>query len=130
MKENTFSNRSILFLNDVHPDLSKLAYKALELSVVDFGISEGLRSIERQKKLYAEGKSKTLNSRHLSGHAIDVMAYPTRSVSWDFKYYQEIAVAFKNASSILNIPVEWGGDWKPFCDGPHFQLPWQQYPLI
>lgn len=110
MKENTFSNRSILFLNDVHPDLSKLAYKALELSVVDFGISDGLRSIERQKQLYAEGKSKTLNSRHLSGHAIDVMAYPTTSVSWDFKYYQGIAVAFKNASSILNIPVEWGGD--------------------
>ncbi|EOV6166137.1 MULTISPECIES: M15 family metallopeptidase [Citrobacter] len=128
MKEKSFSERSILMLKNVHTDLSKLAFTALELSVVNFGITEGLRSAERQQQLFNEGKSKTLNSRHLSGHAIDVLAYPTSSGSWEFKYYQEIAVAFKKASSILDIPIEWGGDWKSFCDGPHFQLPWQQYP--
>ncbi|WP_213131953.1 M15 family metallopeptidase [Citrobacter sp. FP75] len=128
MKEDSFSERSIIMLKSVHSDLAKLACKALELSIIDFGIIEGVRSIERQKQLFIEGKSKTLNSRHLSGHAIDVLAYPTTSGSWEFKYYQEISIAFKKASSMLDIPIEWGGDWKPFCDGPHFQLPWQQYP--
>lgn len=125
-----FSGKSIEMLKNVHPALMELAFKALDLSVIDFSITEGVRTIERQKQLFKDGKSKTLNSRHLSGHAIDVFAYPTPSGSWEFKYYQDIATAFKNASEILNIPIEWGGDWKPFCDGPHFQLPWKQYPLI
>ena len=123
-----FSERSVHNLTLVHPDLIKLAYKALQLSSVDFGVIEGVRTLERQRELVQEGKSQTLKSRHLSGHAIDVFAYPTPLGSWDFKYYQEIAMAFKTASQILNIPVEWGGDWKTFCDGPHFQLPCSQYP--
>lgn len=85
--------------------------------------------MDRQKLLFSQGKSKTLNSRHLSGHAIDVFAYPTPTGSWELKYYKEIAVAFKQASAELNIAIEWGGDWQSICDGPHFQLPWKQYPL-
>lgn len=130
INEKKFSEKSINNLKNIHPDLVQLAFKALELSTIDFSITEGVRSIERQKQLVKEGKSQTLNSRHLSGHAIDVFAYPTSSGSWEFKYYQDIATAFKMASATLDIPVEWGGDWKPFCDGPHFQLPWKKYPLI
>lgn len=129
MNDFIFSERSKNNLVGVHNDLGTLAYQALKLSTVDFCITEGLRTIEQQKLLVKQGKSQTLNSRHLSGHAIDVFAYPDASGSWDFAYYEMIADAFKKASVITNLPIEWGGDWKTFKDGAHFQLPWRDYPL-
>ncbi|WP_407714994.1 MULTISPECIES: M15 family metallopeptidase [Enterobacter] len=123
-----FSQRSETKLVGVHPDLLKVVRRALELSPVDFGITEGLRTIERQKQLVAEGKSQTMNSRHITGHAVDVYAYPTPAGSWDMTYYRQIADAFKAASIELKIPVEWGGDWKSLKDGPHMQLPFDKYP--
>ena len=123
-----FSQRSENNLRGVHPDLVKVVRLALELSPVDFGITEGLRTVERQKQLVAEGKSQTMNSRHISGHAVDVFAYPTPAGSWDWQYYQQISQAFKQAGKNLGIPVEWGGDWKTLKDGPHFQLPYANYP--
>ncbi|MCK7174376.1 M15 family metallopeptidase [Enterobacter cloacae] len=123
-----FSQRSETKLVGVHPDLVKVVRRALELSPVDFGITEGLRTIERQKQLVAEGKSQTMNSRHITGHAVDVYAYPTPAGSWDMTYYRQIADAFKAASIELKIPVEWGGDWKSLKDGPHMQLPFDKYP--
>lgn len=123
-----FSQRSENNLRSVHPDLMKVVRLALELSPVDFGITEGLRTVERQKQLVAEGKSQTMNSRHISGHAVDVFAYPTPAGSWDWQYYQQISQAFKLAGKNLGIPVEWGGDWKTLKDGPHFQLPYADYP--
>ncbi|EGO4235752.1 M15 family metallopeptidase [Escherichia coli] len=123
-----FSQRSEINLRGVHPDLVKVVRLALELSPVDFGITEGLRTVERQKQLVAEGKSQTMNSRHISGHAVDVFAYPTPAGSWDWQYYQQISRAFKQAGKNLGIPVEWGGDWKTLKDGPHFQLPYADYP--
>ncbi len=119
------SERNLLF---VHPDLVRIARRALELTLEDFGISEGVRTLERQKQLLKSGKSQTLNSRHLTGHAIDILAYPTPKGSWDFSDYELIAPAFKQASRELSIPVEWGGDWQTFKDGVHFQLPWSVYP--
>lgn len=123
-----FSQRSEDRLKGVNPDLVKIARRALQLSPVDFGITEGLRTQERQKKLVAEGKSQTMNSRHLTGHAVDVYAYPTPAGSWDMAYYRQIAEAFKAASVELAIPVEWGGNWTTLKDGPHFQLPHKDYP--
>lgn len=123
-----FSQRSEKNLEGVNSDLVKVVRQALALSSVDFGITEGLRTQERQKQLVAEGKSQTMKSRHITGHAIDVFAYPTLSGSWDWKYYEQIASAFKLASSQLGIPIEWGGDWKTLKDGPHFQLPHREYP--
>lgn len=122
-----FSQRSETRLQGVHPDLVRVTRRALALSPVDFGISEGLRTLERQKQLVAEGKSQTMNSRHLSGHAVDVVAYVGSAVSWDWSLYEQIAQAFKQAAAELSIPVEWGGDWKTLKDGPHFQLPFAQY---
>ena len=123
-----FSQRSENNLRGVHPDLVKVVRLALELSPVDFGITEGLRTVERQKQLVAEGKSQTMNSRHISGHAVDVFAYPTPAGSWDWQYYQQISQAFKQAGKNLGIPVEWGGDGKTLKAGPHFQLPYADYP--
>lgn len=128
MSEFNFSVRSENNLIGLNADLIRVVRRALQLSVVDFGITEGLRSVERQKRLVAERKSQTLNSRHISGHAVDVIAYPTPAGSWEWKYYQQIAEAFKQAGRELNIPVEWGGDWKSLRDGPHFQLPHVDYP--
>lgn len=128
MSNFKFSQRSENNLKGVNPDLVKIVRRALQLSPVDFGITEGLRTVERQRQLIAAGKSQTMNSRHISGHAVDVFAYPTSAGSWEWKYYEQIATAFKQAAKELNIPVEWGGDWKTLKDGPHFQLPHAKYP--
>lgn len=119
---NKFSQRSELNLKGVKSELVKVIRRALEISPVDFGITEGLRTAERQKKLVEEGKSQTMNSRHLTGEAVDVVAYVNGVVSWDFKYYRQIADAVKRAAQELDVSVEWGGDWKTLVDGPHFQL--------
>jgi hypothetical protein len=117
-----FSQRSENNLKGVKPQLVAVVRRALELTSVDFGITEGLRTQERQKQLYAEGKSQTMNSRHLTGEAVDVVAYVGGTVSWDFPLYRKIAEAFKQAAQELNTPIEWGGDWTTLVDGPHFQL--------
>ena len=128
MSNFKFSQRSENNLKGVNSDLVKIVRRALQLSPVDFGIRVGLRTVERQRQLVAAGKSQTMNSRHISGHAVDVFAYPTSAGSWEWKYYEQIATAFKQAAKELNIPVEWGGDWKTLKDGPHFQLPHAKYP--
>lgn len=128
MSNFKFSQRSENNLKGVNSDLVKIVRRALQLSPVDFGITEGLRTVERQRQLVAAGKSQTMNSRHISGHAVDVFAYPTSTGSWEWKYYEQIATAFKQAAKEMNIPVEWGGDWKTLKDGPHFQLPHAKYP--
>ncbi|ECE5860676.1 M15 family peptidase [Salmonella enterica subsp. enterica] len=125
-----FSPKSESNMRGVNADLVNLARVALTLSTVDFGVIEGLRTRERQKELVATGKSQTMKSRHLTGNAIDVYAYPAGEPtgSWEWKYYEQIAKAFRLASQQTGIPVEWGGDWKTLKDGPHFQLPSAQYP--
>jgi peptidoglycan LD-endopeptidase CwlK len=120
--------RSLERLKGVHPDLVKVVKLAIEKSEIDFTVGEGLRTIETQRKYVAEGKSKTMNSRHLTGHAVDLWPLVNGSVTWDWKYYYPMAEAMKNAAKELNIQIEWGGDWKSFKDGPHFQLPSKTYP--
>lgn len=117
------SQRSIDRLNGVHPDLVSVVKLAIERSDVDFMVTEGLRSKERQKELVAAGASKTMNSRHITGHAVDLAAY-VNEIRWDWPLYEKIAKAMKQAAYELNIKIEWGGDWKSFKDGPHFQIPW------
>lgn len=111
----------------VHPDLVRVVHRALQLSPIDFGISEGLRTMERQIQLKKAGASKTLNSRHLSGHAVDVVAYIGSEVRWDWPLYEQIAVAFRQAARELDVPIVWGGDWTTLKDGPHFELSWSKY---
>ncbi|WP_145499718.1 M15 family metallopeptidase [Yersinia bercovieri] len=115
-------------LNGVHPDLVKVVRRALELTPIDFKVIEGRRTLERQRQLVKAGASQTLNSRHLTGHAIDIVPLPDGKVSWEWKYFYPMADAIKQAAAELGIAVEWGGNWSTFKDGPHFQLPARQYP--
>lgn len=116
------SQRSIERLKGVHPDLVSVVMLAIERTDVDFLVTEGLRTKERQRELVAAGASKTMNSRHITGHAVDLAAY-VNGIRWDWPLYEKIAKAMKQAAYELNIKIEWGGDWKSFKDGPHFQLP-------
>lgn len=132
-------------LEGVHPDLVRVVKRAIELTTQDFSVFEGVRSLERQKKLVAQGKSQTLDSRHITGHAVDLLPYP---ITWDWDYYFPIADAMIKASHELGIPLRWGGNWRvkdlrkwhgtakhlnskypgKFPDGPHFELPKRYYP--
>jgi len=120
--------RSVMRLKGVHPDLVKVVQHAIEISAVDFTVLEGLRTIERQRELVKAGASQTLKSRHLTGHAVDLGAWVDDQVDWSWPLYDKIAKAMKTAAADLKIPLEWGGDWKQFKDGPHFQLPFKDYP--
>lgn len=120
--------RSLMRLNGVHDDLVRVVRHAIELSPVNFSVIEGLRSLERQKALVEAGASRTLRSRHLTGHAVDLAPWVDGEVRWDWPLFGPIATAMKTAARELEIPIEWGGDWKTFRDGPHFQLPWKDYP--
>ena len=121
-------SKSLAKLNGVHPDLVKVVKAAIKLSEVDFTVLEGLRTLTRQKQLFAAGATKTLNSRHLTGHAVDLGALIGGTVRWDFPLYTVISKAMKQASRDLGIPITWGGDWRTFKDGPHYELPWSKYP--
>jgi len=119
------SQRSKQRLSGVHPDLVAVVKRAIEITEQDFAVTEGVRNIDRQRQLVAKGKSTTMNSRHLTGHAVDLVPFP---VSWDWEYFYPIADAMKEAAKELKVSLEWGGDWKSFPDGPHFQLSWKKYP--
>ena len=115
-------------LSGVHPDLVAVVKRALEITEVDFAVLEGVRSRARQEQLFKQKATKTMNSRHLTGHAVDLGAYVGGSIRWDWPLYYQIADAMKAAAAELEVPLTWGGDWKTFPDGPHFELPWAQYP--
>lgn len=120
--------RSRSRLNGVHADLVRVVERAIQITPVDFTVLEGLRTLARQKQLVAAHASTTMKSRHLTGHAVDLGAYVGRSVRWDWPLYYKIAAAMKQAAAEVGVPIEWGGDWRTFKDGPHFQLPWADYP--
>lgn len=118
-----FSTRSYKNLVGVDPRLVCICGIAITTSTIDFVVTEGLRTEERQKELFAQRKTTTLNSKHLIGHAVDVAAWVHGEIDWKtWKYYERIAIAFKNAGKYLNVPVVWGGDWHSFKDGCHFEL--------
>ena len=121
------SSRSLSRLEGVHPDLVKVVKRAIQITEQDFTVLEGLRSLERQKELVKKGASKTMNSRHLTGHAVDIAPWVNGGVSWDWDYYYEVADAMKEAAMELGADITWGGDWK-WADGPHWELSWQRYP--
>lgn len=125
----TLGSRSRQRLEGVHPDLVRVVERAIGTTTVDFTVLEGRRTPERQRQLVAAGASQTMNSRHLTGHAVDLGAWVNNQVRWDWPLYYRIADAMKAAAQAENVPIEWGGDWKTFKDGPHYQLPWKEYPV-
>lgn len=124
------SQRSEQNLRGVHPDLVKVVRRAIKLSRVDFMVIEGKRNEARQRQLVANGQSQTMNSRHLTGHAVDCAPLIHRQIPWnDWSKFELVARAMKKAAAELNVEIEWGGDWVNFKDGPHFQLSYRAYPL-
>ena len=141
--------RSLTNMYGIHPDLRTVMNHALSVSTVDMSVIEGLRSEERQRKLVAQGKSQTMKSRHLTGHAVDVVPWVNGQITWDWDFYYPMADAIMKAAKSTNIPIRWGGNWHvkdirswdgtaeelakdypgSFSDGPHFELTWGDYPL-
>lgn len=130
----SFSTSSIAHLSKVHPDLQKVFSKAIQYSSVDFGIEYPVRSQAEQEVLVLKGNSSSLKSRHVLRpqdtyvHAVDVFAWVNGKISWQMKYYKQIAKAVFRAAIEEQVQIEWGGHWIKPIDGPHFQLSWKEYP--
>ena len=122
------SERSLKRLAGVHPRLVALVREAAALSPVEFMVTEGLRTPERQAALVRAGASRTKRSRHLTGHAVDVAALVDGQVRWDWPLYPSIAAAFKAAAVRQGTAMIWGGDWATLRDGPHFELDRKVFP--
>lgn len=145
-----FSRKSLDKLSQVHPDLQRVVKRALELSTTDFSVLEGLRDSATQRKYVSQGKSQTMNSKHLKqtdgfSHAVDLVPYP---VVWDLHAFYPIALAMQKAAEELDVNIRWGGCWcklnndkrspmrmineysqarkkvgnKVFIDAPHFEI--------
>ena len=113
----------------VHPDLVKVVERAIAFSQVDFTVPLWAQDGGgTETPLVAAGASKTMNSRHLTGHAVDLAPLVGGEVRWDWPLYYKIAAAMKEAAADLKVPLAWGGDWKNFRDGPHFELTRKDYP--
>jgi len=123
----TLGSRSLSRLEGVHPDLVRVVKRAAAMSDLDFTVLEGLRTEARQQQLFKQGATKTLNSRHITGHAVDLAPMLDGKVSWDWPLYHRLAKTVKSAADLEKVPLQWGGDWT-FKDGPHWELPWKQYP--
>lgn len=124
----SLSQRSRQRMKGVHPALAEVIDKAIGYSPVDFMVTEGLRTPARQAALVKAGASRTLKSRHITGHAVDLAALIDGKVRWDWPLYPRIAKAVKAAAAELRTPLVWGGDWASLRDGPHFELDRRFYP--
>jgi peptidoglycan LD-endopeptidase CwlK len=118
-----FSQRSLKSMKGIHPELRRVINRALQESPRDFVVIEGLRTEERQRELVASGASKTMNSRHLTGHAVDLVPIGNDGkAAFDWPLYHQLAPAVKAAAEKDGVKIVWGGDWRTFKDGPHFEL--------
>lgn len=126
----TLSQRSLRFLTGVHADLVKVVKRAAELAPdgVEFIVTEGVRTALRQAELFKAGATRTMKSRHLDGHAVDLAALVAGEVRWDWPLYARLAELMKAAAHEHGVDLDWGGDWLTFKDGPHFELAWSTYP--
>ena len=144
------SQRSIERLEGVNEELVRVVKRAIAVTKVDFGVIEGVRSEEKQRELVAAGASQTMESKHLTGRAVDLMAYINGRGSWELSLYDDIAHAMRQAAIEQNIGIRWGAAWiipdirvwtgpmdaamnyyidsrrrqnkRPFIDAPHFEL--------
>ena len=120
-------------LLSVHPDLARVVRAAARETLLSFIVTEGVRTLEKQKALVAAGASRTMRSRHLPNAdglacAVDLAALVAGQARWDWPLYDQLAMTMKDAAGREGVALEWGGDWVSFRDGCHFQLPWEHYP--
>ncbi|WP_447988344.1 M15 family metallopeptidase [Achromobacter spanius] len=129
MSKFFLSRRSLMRLAGVHPDLIDVVKLAIQRTPVDFLVVEGVRTVEQQRINVANGASQTMDSYHLPqadglGHAVDLAPLVDGAIPWnDWAKFNELADVVKTCAAELGVPVEWGGDWSKFKDGPHFQVP-------
>jgi len=144
------SKRSLAKLEGVDSKLVNVVQTAIGITNIDFGVIQGLRTIEEQRELVAKGASQTMKSKHLDGLAVDLMAYVAGRGSWELSVYDDIADAMKIAAMEHDVSVRWGAAWqindirewdgtmqdamdayidlrrsqgrRPFIDAPHFEL--------
>ena len=144
------SQRSLDRMDGVDDDLVAVVRYAINATKTDFGVIQGLRTLEMQKALVAKGASQTMKSKHLDGKAVDLMAYISGRGSWELNLYDDIADAMKEGAELAGVAVRWGAAWhiddirkwdgtmeeamneyidlrrsqgrRPFIDGPHFEL--------
>lgn len=121
-------------LKGVHPDLVRIVLRAAERT--DFQVLEGLRTLDQERQMIAQGHSSLkdpMRCRHVTGHAVDLgvlISIDYRwQISWKLPLYRKLAEEMKRAAAELGKPLECGIDWPHLVDGPHFQLPWAQYPI-
>ena len=123
------SQRSLSKLQGVHPDLVRVVKRAITLTPVDFSVVEGVRTLAKQREYFLKGKSKTMHSRHLTGHATDLAPWVDGTIDWsDGPHWGQLSLAVKAAALAEGVPLDWGGDWRTFVDQPHWELPRGQYP--
>jgi peptidoglycan LD-endopeptidase CwlK len=132
----TLTERDRRRLQGVHPDLVRVIERAAATTSINFTIIQGLRTMAEQRKLVSIGASRTLRSRHLTGHAVDIAPIvdldrdgkveTTEMFHWPL--INKLSLYIKRAAKDVGVPVEWGGSWVSFRDGPHWQLPWKDYP--
>lgn len=123
-------------LAGVHPDLRKVFVEAARITTIPFKVTEGLRTLAKQRENIAKGVSWTMKSRHLTGHAVDVVPMVdvnndgtiSGSEMYAWPLYYKLAPIIKQAAKNVGVSIEWGGDWRKNKDGPHWQLPWASYP--
>jgi peptidoglycan LD-endopeptidase CwlK len=125
------TSKDIATLEGVHPDLVRLVRCCAVSPPIEFTVLEGMRTVEKQAEYVEAGTSQTMNSRHLTGHAVDLapLLPGTKTVTWDWDYYYPLADHIKAMAAALVTDVDWGGDWGSFPDGPHWELRWSSYPL-
>lgn len=117
-----FGKKSLERLAGVKEPLQTVIKSAIVDSPYDFSITCGMRTVEEQKVLVATGKSKTMKSKHLTGDAVDIAVFVDGKLTWELKYYKAVATHIKKVAAKLGIKITWGGDWKSFIDGCHFQM--------
>lgn len=103
--------RSEAQLTGVHPALVAVVRRAILTTEIDFGVHEGVRTLERQRKLLASGASRTLESYHLTGDAVDLVPYVDGDLRWEHDLCNEVARAMSEASDRLGVRLVWGRVW-------------------
>ena len=128
--------RSLRNLTGIHPDLRRVMDRALQEAPFAFVVTEGLRTIERQRELVRVGASNILNSRHLTGHAVDLVPYVDIDKDgrveveeiYAWPLYHKLAPFITAAADKEDVAIVWGGSWRSFKDGPHWELDRRVYP--
>jgi peptidoglycan L-alanyl-D-glutamate endopeptidase CwlK len=155
MAHFSLGKASLKELQGVHPDLVAVVKRAIALTIQDFSVHDGIRTLAEQQQLLASGASQTLDSRHITGHAVDLVPYINGKLRWEWPPIYVIADSVRAAARELGTPIRWGGAWdvdftasdespedlvagyvarrkklglRAFIDGPHYELPKASYP--